>query len=256
MSRQDSLFSGRGKHQKSPSVIPVDIEISESPDIPADPDLEVGIANSSIESSPESSDLEAADFTALEVAEIPGEDVEWDQMAADESGLEDVLEDLTTDEISNSQKALTSDKEETGDVEAIGADGADGNTPELADDGVAEVAIAEDADPVVEDTADSDVDSELEDAIAEDVDSEDTTELAVNQDEEAEEAIAKDESELEDDAIVAETDETDTEAESAEVAEEDEETEEDILVDTPLLLSDVVGGLGTVTDPSGKLSVI
>jgi len=31
---------------------------------------------------------------------------------------------------------------------------------------------------------------------------------------------------------------------------------EEILVDTPVLLSDVVGGLGTVTDPSGKLSII
>ena len=61
------------------------------------------------------------------------------------------------------------------------------------------------------------------------------------------------ETESEKTAIVAEVDDTDEGTESTEVTDEDTE---DILVDTPLLLSDVVGGLGTVTDPSGKLSVI
>ena len=236
MNPPSNLFSRPGKHQKSPSVIlPIDLEDSAS--------LDTTVESEAIELSKDSPDLaDSSDMEEVDIAEAAVDeiDLEWDPEGDSSDG--ELLDGLATDGnvVSATQKALTSDKEETGDVEAIGADGADDNTSELADDGVAEVAIAEDADPVVEDTADADVNSELEEAIAKDVDSEDTTELAINQDEEAEEAIAKKDTESED----TNDDET--------VAEEDEETESVLTEAKPEFTSGVftVGASGEVViDP-------
>ncbi|NJL89433.1 MAG: hypothetical protein HC916_06235 [Coleofasciculaceae cyanobacterium SM2_1_6] len=106
------LFYGSGKDQKSPSVIPIEIESNEAPEIPAENDLPEDVAEISAESpEAESPELEAADFTALEVAEIAGEAAEWDPLAAEE--VEEVLEDLTTDNLSPEQPAANSQDEET-----------------------------------------------------------------------------------------------------------------------------------------------
>ncbi len=223
------LFCGSGKDQKSPSVIPLDIEPIESSEIPAENDLSEELVESSIEPSSESPELEAADFTALEVAEIPGEEADWDPLAAEEIEVEKVLEDLTNDSssLTSEQPAANSQEEETSEeTTEITTETSSAVEPSL------EVSSeeTESIDPVAE--------SELE---------EDTID-----------PVTENESEPEEDAIVAEADETDTDTESSEVTDEDPEDEdaEDTLVDIPLLLSDVVGGLGTVTDPSGQLSVI
>lgn len=160
-SSRKPFFLRSASAQKSPSVIPIDFESNEDMNISAETDPPEDVVESSI----------------IEVVEIPEEEADWDPLATEESEVEEVLEDLTTDGGSlNFEQPATNSQEEETSIET-------------------------------------------------------TTET-----------------ESEKTAIVVEVDDTDEDT-------EDEDTE-DTLVDTPLLLSDVVDGLGTVTDPSGKLSVI
>jgi hypothetical protein len=236
------LFSRTIPDLKSPSVIPVEIESNESPEIPVENDLPEDAVENSIEPSPESPEPEAAD-TTLEVAEISGEEAEWDPLAAEEIEVEEVLEDLTTDSgsLNSEQPAANSQEEEITE-----------ETTEITTE------TASEAEPDIEFISEE---TEAIDPVAESEPEEDAIDPRAESEPEEDAIDPVDESKLEEDAIVAEADETDADIESTEVTDEDPEDEEDedaedTLVDIPLLLSDVVGGLGTVTDPSGQLSVI
>lgn len=215
-------FFRTGPKINSPSVIPIDIESNEAPEIPVENDLPEDVVESSIEPSPESPELEAAD-TTLEVAEISGEEADWDPLATEEIEVEEVLEDLTTDSssLNSEQPAANSQEEETSE-----------ETTEITTETSSEVepsleVISEETesiDPVAE--------SELE--------------------EDAIDPVAEAESELEEDAILAEADETDADTESAETTEDSEEEEVDS-VET-FQSSEFTSGVFTVGD-TGEVTV-
>jgi|GEM_PF-6747139 len=218
------LFSRSGPQQKSPSVISINIETTESPEIPAENNLPEYPVESSIDSSPESADLESLDFTALATAEISGEEAEWDPLAAEEIEIEEVLEDLTTDSNLNSEQPAANGQEEKTSVEIIE------ETTEITIETSSEVEPSleviskeiESIDPIAE----SELEEETIDPVAE--------------------------SELEEDVIVAEVDDTDTDTESEETTEDSEEEEVDS-VET-FQSSEFTSGVFTVDD-TGEVTV-
>lgn len=241
------LFFRSGLRQKSPSVIPFEIEPIESAieaDVPED------IAEAATETSQDLDLAGSGDIPEIETAEI---EMDWDPIASDPELLDDLAsDDLATDgeSVGLTNKNLTIHEAKTADVESKGEDGVNGkDAPDIEGQiGAveAEDVAKADAEPelVVEDVVELDEDN------AEDPNAGDTIELIIDQDEEA---IAED--------IDAEADETtDADSEMAEeivkdaIEEEDDESEEEI---EPVLIEtnpEFTSGVFTV-GASGEVAI-
>jgi hypothetical protein len=217
------IFSRSGLQQKSPSPIPlVDIleSSNESPEIPAENDLPEELVESSIDPSLEAPDFGGEDFTSLEIAEIPGEEANWDPLAIEEIEIEEVLEDLTTDSNLNSEQPAANGQEEKTPVETI--------------EETTEITIETSSEAEISDPEENSV-----------LDNESINPVAEN-------SIAENESEPEEDAIVAEVDDTDADTESEETTDDSEE-EEFIPVET-VQNAEFTSGVFTVGD-TGEVTI-
>lgn len=244
------LFFRPGKDQKSPSVVPVDfteVEVPEdgleSESIATDSDNVTEASDDPAESPQESLGL----VDSVDLTEVGGTEVEWDQIAQEASLDQESLDDLTVDResISATQKVLDSD-EESADAVVIGADGADGA------DGANGVDAVVTTEPVAEDI--SNVEDGEEVAIAEDqvpnnLDdlTDETLDTSEDQDvgETGDEAIDPIADVADDIEEIDETGDGEPEQEELEVLGDSSDTE-------PNLLSQVESGFYTV-DATGKV---
>lgn len=234
----NTIFARSGKQQKSPSAIPIDIEINEAPEIPAENNLPEDEGESSIEPNTESPEPEATDFTDLEVAEISGEEAEWDPLATEKTEVEAVLEDLPTDSssLTSEQLPVNSQEDET-TAETTEITTKKAETFSEVDSSL-EISSEESGEEieVVDAEEDSTLDSESIDPVAEN----------------------ESESELEDEAIVALANDIKAEIESTESTEStettDESEEEEFAPVETIQNSEFTSGVFTVGD-TGEVTV-
>lgn len=295
VSSRAKLFFRSGKTQKSPSPIPVDFTDFEVPETAVESETIADdgaddLTEELVASHPESLDLGDSLDTGEEI------ELDWDPIAKEQALDEtlektldqDALEDMTTDKgsISSVQKTLTGDQEETLDAVDVGADGengADGNEPNAVAEESGEIVV-EKNDLEGEEAIDQDIESavtndEVGEAIDQDAepvaaeDSEKDTKNTLDVDETTivendleaddldEETVAATPADDEEDDrkpvadLDGESEESDDEI-AEDIEEEEERADDEILAEKLDLLSEIVGGLGTVTDPSGKLAII
>lgn len=243
------LFFRSGLRQKSPSVIPLEIEPTET-ESAIEADTPDDIADESVETSQDLDVVSSEDITEIETAETEDwVEMDWDPDSEDP----ELLDDLATDEksVGATNKTPASNELKTADVESKGEDGSKGEDAPNAEDQASDLD-AEDvtesvnkADPVAED--------EVEETIAEDTDSEDTTELVADQDEEVEEAIAED-TEDTTEAIAEEDAGSEDEGDDETVAEEDKEEENEEDEETDPVSTEFNSGVFTV-GTSGEVAI-